>query len=277
MSARLRALAYQTVAIVEAGAYVAPSGRTVRIDEAVRAARQGTRLFGPDPIVVTPRPAAASETMTQLEVTDESSLSAAWRLLQEVETPVGVLNFASARHPGGGFLNGARAQEESLCQASALYACLLQVPEYYEHHRRHRDAFYSDRVIFSPQVPVFRDDRGRLLEEPYCVSFLTAAAPNAGVIARDQPEAVAQIPAALRARSAQVLAVAEQAGLQRLVLGAWGCGVFQNSPREVAQAFRTHLGPNGRFAQRFARVVFAILDARQDAPTRAAFRSVFGH
>jgi uncharacterized protein (TIGR02452 family) len=213
--------------------------------------------------------------MTQLEVTDESSLSAARRLLQEVETPVGVLNFASARHPGGGFLNGARAQEESLCQASALYACLLQVPEYYEHHRHRRDAFYSDRVIFSPQVPVFRDDRGRLLEEPYRVSFLTAAAPNAGAIARDQPEAVAQIPVALRARSAQVLAVAEQARLQRLVLGAWGCGVFQNSPREVAEAFQAHLGPGGLFAQRFARVVFAILDTRPDAPTRAAFRDVF--
>jgi uncharacterized protein (TIGR02452 family) len=91
------------------------------------------------------------------EVTGESSLEAARRLTG----PVAVLNFASARNPGGGFLNGAQAQEEALCRASALYTCLLQARGFYDHHRAHRDPFYTDRVIHSPAVPVFRDDKGR--------------------------------------------------------------------------------------------------------------------
>ena len=55
---------------------------------------------------------------------------------------------------------------------------LLRAPEFYDHHRAHRDPFYTDRVIHSPGVPVFRDDRGRLLDEPYTVGFLTSPAPE---------------------------------------------------------------------------------------------------
>jgi uncharacterized protein (TIGR02452 family) len=98
-----------------------------------------------------------------------------------------VLSFASARHPGGGFLISASAQEERLCRASALYACLSACLQSYEYHRVHSDPFYSDRVIYSPAVPVFRTDRGTLLDNPYTVSFITSAAPNAGVIRRSLP------------------------------------------------------------------------------------------
>ncbi|MEU1594726.1 TIGR02452 family protein [Streptomyces sp. NPDC005708] len=270
MSARLRGIAQQTEEIVAAGAYRTAGGRTVAIAAAVEAARSGTRMFGPDP-VRTPRP---STVPTVLEVTGESSLEAARRLLSRSGERVAVLNFASARNPGGGYLNGAQAQEEALCRASALYACVREAREFYDHHRAHRDPFYTDRVIHSPAVPVFRDDRGRLLDEPYPVGFLTAAAPNAGVVRRRTPQRATELPGALAVRAERVLETAVVCGYRRLVLGAWGCGVFQNDPAQVAGAFRELL-VEGRFEGCFEEIVFGVLDRTPGTTTRAAFAQAF--
>ncbi|GAA3871265.1 TIGR02452 family protein [Streptomyces lacrimifluminis] len=267
MSARLRELARGTEEIVAAGSYRASDGREVRLAAAIDAARAGTRLYGPGPLDVPP---ADSSLDTSFEVTGESSLEAARRL----PGPVAVLNFSSARNPGGGYLNGAQAQEEALCRASALYTCLTGVREFYDHHRTHRDPFYTDRVIHSPGVPVFRDDRGRLLDDPYTAGFLTSAAPNAGVVRRTAPERAADIPRALASRAERVLETAATEGYRRLVLGAWGCGVFRNDPGTVAGAFRNLL-VGGRFEGRFERVVFAILDRTTGTTTRAAFERAF--
>src|SRR4051794_4810089 len=111
MSARLRGIARETERIVAAGAYRTPGGREVPLATAIEAARAGTRLYGPGPV---PVPSPAPEAETLIEVTGESSLEAARRL---AAAPVAVLNFASARNPGGGYLNGAQAQEEALCRA----------------------------------------------------------------------------------------------------------------------------------------------------------------
>jgi uncharacterized protein (TIGR02452 family) len=260
MSARLRGIAQQTEQIVAAGTYRAADGREVSIGAAIEAARDGTRMYGPDPV---PDPVAhAPVGATFFEVTGESTLEA-------------VLNFASARNPGGGYLNGAQAQEEALCRASALYTCLLEARAFYDHHRAHRDPFYTDRVIHSPGVPVFRDDRGRLLDEPYPVGFLTAAAPNAGVVRRTAPQRTAELPHALAVRAERVLETAAAHGYRRLVLGAWGCGVFQNDPAQVAGAFRELLASGGRFAGAFEHVVFGILDRTPESQVRAAFARAF--
>ncbi|UXY31362.1 TIGR02452 family protein [Streptomyces sp. HUAS TT20] len=268
MSARLRGIATETERIVAQGAYRAPGGHEVSLAAWIEAARAGTRMHGPDPVPFAPVP---SSTATLLEVTGESSLQAARRL----PGPVAVLNFASARNPGGGYLNGAQAQEEALCRASALYTCLLRAPEFYDHHRAHRDPFYTDRVIHSPAVPVFRDDRGRLLDEPYTAGFLTSPAPNAGVVLRTVPERAPDLPRALAVRAERVLETAAAHGYRRLVLGAWGCGVFRNDPAQVADAFHGLLGPGGRFAGAFEHIVFGILDRTPGAVVRAAFERTF--
>ncbi|MFF9194170.1 TIGR02452 family protein [Streptomyces sp. NPDC014779] len=271
MSARLRALARENEDILAAGHYTAPDGRTVPLAEHLAAALDGTRLHGPEPVPATP----ATDRTTTLSVTGESSLAAARRMLREDPgTPVAVLNFASARNPGGGYLNGAQAQEEALCRSSALYATLLRAPAFYEHHRAERDPFYTDRVIHSPGVPVFRDDRGRLLDEPFTVGFLTSPAPNAGVIRRRTPALGPRVPAALASRAERVLETAVAHGYRRLVLGAWGCGVFGNDPAEVAGAFRALLTGDGRFARHFDEIVFGILDRTRERATLAAFRRV---
>jgi len=201
-------------------------------------------------------------------------MAAAARLVGADIEPVAVLNFASARKPGGGYLSGAQAQEEALCRSSALYRTLLTArAEYYDHHRHDPSPFYSDRVIHSPTVPVFRDDRGTLLDTPYTVRFLTVAAPNAGVILRDRPDEVARIPDTFTSRAERVLETAASQHYSRLVLGAWGCGVFRNDPAMVAEAFRSLLA--GRFAGRFEHVSFAVLDNTPTAATLAAFQRTF--
>ncbi|MGW4027611.1 TIGR02452 family protein [Streptomyces sp. NPDC005009] len=276
MSARLRGIARETEGIVAAGAYRAPGGHEVSVAAAIEAAARGTRTYGPQPVPFPAfRPAG-----TRFEVTGESSLEAARRLADEADeadeaNEVAVLNFASARNPGGGYLNGAQAQEEALCRASALYTCLLRAAGFYDHHRTHRDPFYTDRVIHSPAVPVFRDDRGRLLDEPFTAGFLTSPAPNAGVILRTAPERADEVPHALVVRAGRVLETAAAHGYRRLVLGAWGCGVFRNDPAQVAAAFRSHLEPGGRFAGAFAHVVFGVLDRTRDSAVRAAFERTF--
>ncbi|MEV5654802.1 TIGR02452 family protein [Streptomyces sp. NPDC052291] len=272
MSARLRGIARETENIVEAGSYRTVNGREISIEKDVAAALTGTRLYGPDPVPV----AVLDRDRTPgIEVTGESSLEAAARMTRERPGRIAVLNYASARNSGGGYLNGAQAQEEALCRASALYATLLRVPGFYAHHRAERSVFYTDRVIHSPGVPVFRDDRGRLLDTPYTVGFLTSPAPNAGVIRARTPEEAYRVPAALAARAERVLEVAAVCGYRRLVLGAWGCGVFQNDPAVVAGTFHALLTGEGRFAGHFEQVVLGILGRDENAPTRVAFDRVF--
>ena len=253
MGTDLRALARDTMEILHAGRY----GK-VDLTAPVDAAVAGTRLVTPgEPL---PRPAATGPAPI-ITVTDESTLAATRRLARDGE--VAALVFASAKHPGGGFRNGARAQEESLARASALFPCLNAVPQFYAYHRARTGNLYSDHVIHAPSVPVFRDDSGALLPMWYPVSFLTAAAPNRGAVPAAR---AAQVATLLAARARRVLAVAAAHGHRRLVLGAWGCGVFRNDPATVADAFATALAATPGW---FDEVVFAILGAAERPPFEA--------
>lgn len=150
-----------------AGRYRAPDGRDVSVAADVDAARAGTRMFGPEPVSVRQSGdagtfgdagAGAELADTVFEVTGESSLQAARRL---AGAPGAVLNFASARNPGGGYLRRRAGPGGGLCRGCAPYTCLLTAGSFYDHHRAHHHPFHTDRVIHSPAVPVFRDDRGR--------------------------------------------------------------------------------------------------------------------
>jgi uncharacterized protein (TIGR02452 family) len=264
MSGRLAALAAQTIEILHSGEYRSPSGVRVVIGDAVARAVAGTRLHLPDEDLAGGDPVSNPV----VEVTPESTLEAGRRL----GPGAAALVFASARNPGGGFLSGAKAQEEDIARASGLHSCLLTAPEFYAHHRGNGDLRYSDRVIYSPQVPVFRDDDGTLLERPYGLSFVTAAAPNLGAISTNQPDHSASVPTVLYGRARRVLRVAAAHGHRQIVLGAWGCGVFRNSPEAVASAFQAGLTE----VACFDRVVFAILDPTGQGPTLRAFVDAFG-
>lgn len=269
MSVRMREVWRQTREAYEVGHY-AVEGRVVDLTGPLAVMREGTRLHLPEESAALSVPEPRFD--TRYEVTDEDTLAAARRVVGESGGRVAALNFASARNPGGGVVNGARAQEESLARSSALYDSLTRCPEYYEHHRAERSLLYSDRVIWSPSVPVYRDAKGGWLSDAVPVDFLTSPAPNRRMVDRNQPEHADQVTEALEARARAVLAVAAHHGSTRLVLGAWGCGVFGNDPATVARAFGLHL--KGEFAGVFDLVVFAVLD--RDPAVRAPFEEVFG-
>jgi uncharacterized protein (TIGR02452 family) len=259
-----KALANETLRIIADGRY-STKGGAVDIGEAIRSAVVGTVTYEPGDVAARQTGAAPSH---RIEVTNETTSSAGRRLaIDEKESRVCVLNFASARKPGGGFLGGAKAQEEDLARASALYACLEPQRAYYDANRKNDSTLYTDHVIYSPDVPFFRDDRGELVAPPAMLSVITAPAPNAGAI--DASER-ADVKPTLERRAGIVLEIAAKHGHRVLVLGAWGCGVFRNDPHEVAETFRAHL--DARYGGAFDRVVFAVWD--RGGATIATFREV---
>jgi uncharacterized protein (TIGR02452 family) len=251
------------VEAAESGYYLNRDGRQVDWSRAVAAARQAKRSIPPDaPLPTAHRPLFVE---TRVQVSNETTLGAAWRLAQAGLRPL-ALNFANGIQPGGGFLEGARAQEETLCRSSALYATLAGDPMY-EHHRARPQPDSTDWAIYSPDVPIFRADDGRELDQPWLLSFITCAAPYAPAIGQPQAGDL------LQRRIQRVLAIAQAFGYQALVLGAWGCGAFHNDPQRTARDFRSAL--EGDFRGAFSDVVFAITDWSPERKFLAPFCDVF--
>ena len=241
-------LGHEAVTISESGEYMSDSGRRIDISKSVRAA-MSSRVSLP-PMADLPDVAPRHSKDLRVWVSNATTLSAAKDLINSGETPL-ALNFASGTNPGGGFLSGARAQEEYLCRSSALYLT-LQGDEMYWVHRLGNTAATSEWCILSPNVPIFRDDYGCLLDESWVLSFITCAAPVATSIGR--------LPARelLKQRIHRVLEIARAYQYKSLVLGAWGCGAFGGDPADTAADF--HAALEGEFSGAFSTVVFAITD-----------------
>jgi uncharacterized protein (TIGR02452 family) len=273
------AIAQNTLEILEAGSYTSPTGKLVNLKQYLQSCFAATKYYEPDTLtdiqkeVVSKNPQYPN---TEFEVRNETTLNGAQRITatQKFEK-IGVLNFASARNPGGGFLKGSQAQEESLARSSALYKSLLLCPEHYNFHRNYESLLYSDRIIYSPGCPVIKDNAGNLLEQFYCVDFITSPAPNAGAIMKSQPQDLEKIPEALYTRGAKVLSLAAHHHCDALILGAWGCGVFQNQPSLVAQMFADLLLPNGQFYGRFKSVVFSVFSRSPEEKNLGEFYKRF--
>jgi len=242
------ALGRSAVEAVAQGYYIYGAGTKVDWSRYVQAACAAKVSIPPDERL----PARESITFaeTRVQVTNETTLGASRRLVDSGLKPL-ALNFANGIHPGGGFLNGARAQEEVLCRSSALYRTLAGDPMY-EVHRRCPRPDSTDWAIYSPDVPVFRSDDGSALGRPWLLSFITCAAPYAPAVG--QPEAGDL----LRQRIHRVLAIARAYGHATLVLGAWGCGAFGNDAHRTATDFRQAL--ENKFSGAFSDIVFAIAD-----------------
>jgi uncharacterized protein (TIGR02452 family) len=260
---RAAELGETAVSAVERGRYSRSDGGDVDWSRAVKAARSAKRSIPPEATL--PEPDGSRFVETRVQVANETTLRAGRKLVERGLRPL-ALNFANGAQPGGGFLGGARAQEEVLCRSSALHATLVDDPMYVSHRRRPRpDA--TEWAILSPDVPVFRQDDGTPLDEPWLLSFISCAAPYAPEIG--QPESGDL----LRARILRILAIARAHGYVTLVLGAWGCGNFGNDASRTAEDFRSAL--ENKFRGAFREIVFAIADRSENRRTLGPFRDVF--
>lgn len=193
---------------------------------------------------------------TIVEVIDMKTLDAVVRYR---EGKTCVLNFASFTNPGGGFLKGAVAQEEYLCQNSTLYNVLSKFPAYYEKNRLNtNDALYWNRAIYSPGIVMLPCETK--------VDVLSCAAPNV----RASHASDTKKTKALVSRIKFVLDILEKEECDTVILGAFGCGVFGNDPKLVAETFKRQ-----RVLQRgFSKVIFAI--PNELSVNHHAFKEVFG-
>ncbi len=255
----------QAVRITESGEYLAPSGRVVNVSRLVKRSIDGTVSYPPGQPF---QESARGNYQTKISVENMTTLETAHRLIAEGSRPA-VLNFASATDPGGGFLGGARAQEEYLARSSGLYACIRN-NAMYAFHRSRRDPLYTNFAIYSPDVPVFRSDDGRLLDEPYTVGIITCPAVNAKRVDFKRKN---EIGPAMWLRILKVLSIGVKHGHDSIVLGAWGCGAFGNDGHEIAKLFHRALEQN--FKGSYRQVVFAIVDWSRDRKFIGPFQNAF--
>lgn len=184
-----------------------------------------------------------------LEATD--SVSAVMRHASESKKRMAVLNFSSYKNPGGMFLNGVKAQEESLCHNSYLYNVLSEfLTEFYYWNRKHPSrALYRNRGLYSPDI-LFEKDGSCV----FC-DVITCAAPNKSAARQYKNVSDEENSQALRSRIRFVLDIAKENQVDILILGAYGCGVFGQDAKEVAGIFREYLLSSH---QCFDQVIFAI-------------------
>jgi len=274
MREQLKKIAQETLQIQQQGFYTAPSGKRVDIGAIQKASEDNSFLLTPDDgkkLVKDLTPHSNSEN-TSYKIINASTVKV---ILSEVQSgvPVAVLNFASAKNPGGGFLNGSLAQEEALAYSSGLYRTLVRHSAYYEKNKACKSMMYTDHAIYSPLVPFFRADDFKLLEVPVTTSIITLPAVNMGQV-RQKREDVNKAKDVMKNRMRLPLAVFAHEKNTSIILGAYGCGVFQNDPNDIAGWWRELL-IDENYSSCFKRVIFAVLD-NPDGENIRAFERVFG-
>ena len=223
-----------------------------------------------------------------IEICEDTTFHCAQRLMNEISTDLSleqnlrtaVLNFANAYHPGGGVKNGAMAQEECLCRSSNLYSALTLpylLRNYYKWNSRNTGDMGTDAVIWSPGVTVFKTDdpvpveMGR--ENWFQVDVLTCAAPYFD-INKKRPVTQEKLWDVFYHRIRNILEVAIANDTDILVLGAFGCGAFNNPPGLVADVFRELLVDKGYF-RFFRKIAFAIKKNNSANTNLEAFQEAF--
>lgn len=174
-----------------------------------------------------------------------------------------ILNFASYKFPGGGYMAGSHAQEECICMESTLYNVLVKFPEYYDWNKQNLNkGYYLDRALYSKNI-LF--NHNNVFKE---IDVLTCAAPNyrtAKMYNFGSQEYNSNI---LRQRIRFIIDILIEQHVDTCILGAFGCGVFEQNATEVAQIFKEETQNLN------ANIIYAVLENSHDT-NYAQFVKVF--
>jgi uncharacterized protein (TIGR02452 family) len=180
----------------------------------------------------------------KLQISKQDTLNAAKTMIESLPegTKVGILNFGSPKRPGGGWEGSAVAQEECLFRRSNYFKTL-------------KESFYPRRdtsVVFSPEITVHYDDNLEELEQDFNVCAVMAAA----LPRKSRTKFEEQEYKFTNQLITNVVLAFITNGCQNIILGALGCGVFNNPSDEVAKIFNFVLK---EYSSWFDNIHFAIL------------------
>lgn len=225
---------------------------------------------------------------TEITVSKNRSYEAAMLLNRSMSrSKIAVMNFANAFHAGGGVTKGSSAQEECLCRTSTLYPLLYRRSlrdTFYKHHHSLNTAKASDALIYTEGVIICKTDEDlpkRMSRKDWAsVDVITVAAPDlrtksnlhAALVGNGTFMNDAELFGYHVKRAIHVLTCAAAKGADTLVLGAFGCGAFQNNPEVVARAYKVALE---EFPKVFKRIEFAVYCPPTDDTNYQVFKNMF--
>jgi len=178
-------------------------------------------------------------------------------IIQEVPEKTVCHNFASARNPGGGFQNGSMAFEEALCYASGSFKTIDDCDMYYNNEEDNRNGYYWDELIYSPRVPFFRNGKHEITPIKRC-SVITCPAVNVGAAKKKKSYEREKVLETMEHRMDCIFYAAATNGEKNIIIGPWGCGVFENQLDDVIGLYKKLL--NGKYKGVFEQVWFVSLD-----------------
>ena len=202
---------------------------------------------------------------TNVQVINADTIDAALQLHAKGTNPknVCILNMANAQIAGGGWMNGALAQEEALCYRTSLSATLKY--RYYP--------LPEEGGIYSPRVLVIRNNMESghglmdMTEPKYLpvISVISVAAvcqpPTKTDLNGGRQRYVSGADARLMEEKMRViLRIAAKNGHRQIVLGAFGCGAFGNPKEEVASMWKSVFSEAEFAGGWWQDVVFAVMD-----------------
>jgi uncharacterized protein (TIGR02452 family) len=172
-----------------------------------------------------------------IEVVNSDSVSALTEFSKTGKTAV--LNMASYKRPGGGVINGARAQEECLFRCSNLGHVIST--DFYP--------LQDDELLWTKDAVFFKDVNYGYMKDVK-VDVVTIAAINLNAQKVDNYEELTKNKIRL------MLSIATKNNIDNIILGAWGCGVFGNEPSKMAKMFMDVI----KEGYSFDNIIFAIIN-----------------